>query len=489
MDATEKPESGTTAGRPGFWLRLPLSALAGGAYSLAYPPFFGGGIPGSLTGLFLVAGSITCLLWLLEGQQGTRARTLGFVFGMAAFLSGLTWLHVIFDMLFVVLCAVLAAFFGLFAEFHSRLCRKQVARGWWIVLTMLNWGGWEFIRSELFPLRFPWMTAGLAVGPNYLLPWIGVYGVGMLVVLAAACWKRQMRRTSLGFMAGIAAAVFLLPHYESPSADSPGAIKVGGLQLEAEPLPTLIKRTREMPSDIDYAVWPEYSVPYDIRKQTSAWQKITDLCKERNITLTFGTQAEPDGKPWRNIALTLDQQQVRGEHTKVHTVHYFDDGDPGSRSEPIETNHGKIGTPICFDCDYEGVTRRMTAAGAEAFIIPVMDAESWTARQHVQHAELFRIRACENARWMFVCASSGISQIIDPAGRVHARLGAMEQGPLIGVITRSDRKTFYTRAGWLVPWCALAAAAASWLWLMVFRANDRTSRRATSARTKCSSEA
>lgn len=157
-------------------------------------------------------------------------------------------------------------------------------------------------------------------------------------------------------------------------------------------------------------------MPYDLQASKRDWKLVRDLCKERVITLTLGTQARSaNGETWRNIALTLDASGVLGEHTKVHTVHLFDDGTAGSTALPIETVHGKIGTPICFDCDYEGTVRRMTAAGAEMFIVPMMDAEKWTAREHEQHAELFCIRACENGRWMFVCGTSGVSQIIqDP---------------------------------------------------------------------------
>jgi apolipoprotein N-acyltransferase len=100
------------------------------------------------------------------------------------------------------------------------------------------------------------------------------------------------------------------------------------------------------------------------------------------------------------------------------------------------------------------------------FIVPIMDAESWTARQHDQHAELFRIRACENGRWMFVCATSGVSQIIDPRGHVHARLAALKQGTLTGTIRRESGLTFYTRCGWLTPWVNLGIAVLGWLFLM-----------------------
>jgi hypothetical protein len=95
-----------------------------------------------------------------------------------------------------------------------------------------------------------------------------------------------------------------------------------------------------------------------------------------------------------------------------------------------------------------------------------MDAESWSARQHDQHAELARIRAAENGRWMLVVATSGVSQLIDPAGHLHARLGAMKQGTIHGFLKRETGLTFYTSFGWLLPWCALGLAGAAWVFLM-----------------------
>src|SRR5687767_4420368 len=75
--------------------------------------------------------------------------------------------------------------------------------------------------------------------------------------------------------------------------------------------------------------------------------------------------------------------------------------------------------------------------------------------------------ANENGRWMFVTATSGVSQLIDPHGRVHGRLGALEQGSLTGILKRETKLTFYTRYGWLFPWCALGVATLCWLVLLI----------------------
>ncbi|MDP3849709.1 MAG: nitrilase-related carbon-nitrogen hydrolase [Luteolibacter sp.] len=280
----------------------------------------------------------------------------------------------------------------------------------------------------------------------------------------------RMWKPALAMLLGLVLCIVAFRPVSQPAAGDSSAAKVGGLQFENVSLDVFLSETKQLPDGVRHVVWPEYAVPYDLRSNRRDWELVQNLCRERDITLTLGTQSRPgDGDAWRNIALTLDPGGVRGEHTKVHTVHFFDDGSPGNAALPVGTRHGKIGTPVCFDCDYEGVVRRMTASGAEMFIVPIMDSEPWTARQHDQHADLFRIRAAENGRWMFVCASSGISQVIDPHGHVHQRLDALKQGPLVGTIRPETKLTFYTRFGWLTPWCVLGVVATCWMVLLLPR--------------------
>lgn len=404
--------------RSSFALRLALAAASSGLYSLAYPPLGWG---------WLVFPALAGLLIALKDQRGSRARSIGFLHGLTAFGVGLSWLYELFGPLAIVLWFVLAAFPAMFAQFQGLAAARGVS-GWKLaVFTALNWGAWEFIRAELFPLKFPWMSAGLAMGPNRLLPWIGVYGVSAIVIVGVALLVTRQWKLALAPATVLLGSWVSIPRHPAPSGGA--AIQVAGIQKEGVSLHEFLTATRELPAEIPFVVWPEYAVPYDIRADKADWEAVQQLCRDPGITLTFGTQLHPESGPgWRNIALTVDPTGVRGEHNKVHPVHFFNDGIAGTTALPVETEHGKIGTPVCFDCDYEGVVRRMTTAGAEAFIVPIMDAESWTARQHDQHAELFRIRACENGRWMFVCATSGVSQVIDPNGQVHGRLGAMVSG-------------------------------------------------------------
>lgn len=442
-----------------FPSRCALAILSGFCYALAFPPLDWG---------WLVLPGIAGLLLSLHGVSGGRARLLGLLHGITVYAFGLSWVLNLFGPVAFILWCVLAVFTVLFAEIQGSANRRGIT-GWKLaLLTAVNWGALEFIRAEIFPLKFPWMSAGLAMGPNLLLPWIGVYGVGVAVVFAAAALSGRMWRSAAATIIILLAAVFFSRPHAAPQADGEGAIRMAGVQLEGVSIDSYIKATQAMPAGVKHVVWPEYAVPYDIRENGRDWNILLDLCREKGITLSFGTQSRPGGgDAWRNIALTMDASGSLGEHNKVHTVHFFDDGIAGETALPVTTPHGKVGTPICFDCDYEGIVRGMTAAGAEYLVVPTMDAEPWSARQHDQHAELARIRAAENGRWIFVVATSGVSQLIDPAGHLHARLGAMEQGEISGTLKRETGLTFYTRAGWLFPWCVLIIAAALWLRMLV----------------------
>jgi apolipoprotein N-acyltransferase len=440
-------------------VRCGLAVVSGGIYALTFPPY---------GWRWMIVPGVVGLLLALRGQRGSGARAIGFLHGMAAYGFALAWMWLLFGFFAIALWAILAAFTAAFAWMQGRAEAHGLAGARFARLTVVNWCGWEFIRAELFPLKFPWMTAGLAVGPNALLPGIGVYGVSALVVLACAllAWK------PLRSLPVLALVFWFMARQDSRrvvvTAGTPECIHVAGLQYEEVSFKKYLDATKALPREIDHIVWPEYALPYDVRANAADWRELQNLCRERNCTLTVGTRTmADDGMHWLNTALTLDALGVRGEHHKIHTVHFFEDGTPGSYALPVPTTHGKVGTPICFDCDYEGVVRRMTKAGAEAFIVPMMDAVSWSRKQHVQHAELFRIRACESGRWFFVCGTSGVSQVIDPLGHVHGSLPPMDEGVLTAGIHRESGLTVYTRWGWLVPWGLLTAAILHWIVLLL----------------------
>jgi hypothetical protein len=162
------------------------------------------------------------LLLVLRGQVGTRARVLGMAHGFVAYGVGLSWLVELFGIFAPVLWCVLGVFHALFAEMMSR-AEQRGWEGWRLALfAAVNWGAWEFVRAELFPLKFPWLTVGMAIGPNAMLPWVGVYVAGMILVFATALACVRAWRPALALGLGILAAVIVFSPVPEPAAEDPG---------------------------------------------------------------------------------------------------------------------------------------------------------------------------------------------------------------------------------------------------------------------------
>jgi len=154
-------------------------------------------------------------------------------------------------------------------------------------------------------------------------------------------------------------------------------------------------------------VWPELSLGRDLDEVNENKQKLLEFTLKNSTMMVVGGFVDSGEELSYNASITLDNGSQAGTHFKNKPVPLFNDGKKGSEAKSIKTSIGAIGTPICFDCDHESVIRRMVADGASVILAPSLDAESWSARQHDQHAELFRHRAAENARWIVVAASSG----------------------------------------------------------------------------------
>lgn len=406
------------------------------------------------------------LLFAVKGQSARQAFSLGFLQGMAAYGFSLYWFFTIFGWLAMALYAIISLFSGLFCMGVAVSDRKIRCPFLNVLFVALWWTGIEFFRSELFFLRFSWITPGTAMGPVWLSPLVGVYGVSFCVMLipAALRWKKTW---PLGIAA--AAVMALLGIFRPPAvAPSEQALTVAAIQSDSSHAARAMALT-ESTADRKprLVVWPEYAIVQELRKQQPrTLADLQALCGKMACVCVLGTRTGAQdavhghaGKAgWYNTALTVDGSGILGEYYKTRPVHFFNDGIPGKKYNVIKTPLGMLGTPICFDYDYSAVSRRMALNGAALFAIPSYDAKHWTMTQHRQHAALLPLRAAENGRWMVCAASSGISCIVDPHGRIHQSLETMDEGVIVGRVEAITTLTFFTRLGWLFPWVCLVVS-------------------------------
>jgi apolipoprotein N-acyltransferase len=436
-----------------FPVQVALILLSATMLPLCFPPF------GWWPLVFLV---FPLLLLATTNTTPRRAFYLGMLHGVIGYGITLSWLFRIFATAAISLFAIMAVFTAIFCLLFNFFTKHTKSAFLKVLMAATLWTAIEFYRSELFFLRFPWITPGATFGPTFLSPILGVYGSSFLVIAASASFmqRRTLPLALLLFLCAMCLGLFHPGQIAEPVGENSLVVTV--VQSEDCVLESYFQLTRsELKESPDLIIWPEYSLPYDVRHKVADMATLTNLCAEMNAILIVGTKTivGPEDKNWYNTALLLDKSGVIGEYHKARPVHFFNDGIPGHEFSPTRTGLGNIATPICFDCDYTEVTRQMVKLGAEFFAVPSFDAESWSANQHLQHALLFRLRAAENARWLACAASSGISQVIDPHGNVHKSLSPMKDGALTCRIGRSNSMTFFVRFGWLFTWLTIGVAA------------------------------
>jgi apolipoprotein N-acyltransferase len=137
---------------------------------------------------------------------------------------------------------------------------------------------------------------------------------------------------------------------------------------------------------------------------------------------------------------------------------------PGDSQVVYQTYGRGFGPLICFEVVYPDYVRKMIAKGADFLVVITNDA--WfgeTAGPH-QHAAIPIFRSVETRSWLARAANTGISEIIDPFGRVVARSDLGERAQLTESIGGRLKDTIFVKYGlWLSKLCLAVAL----LWLPV----------------------
>jgi apolipoprotein N-acyltransferase len=157
-------------------------------------------------------------------------------------------------------------------------------------------------------------------------------------------------------------------------------------------------------------------------------------------------------EPARNTARVLDPTgRLRAEYQKTHLVAAMERSAPGTAPAPvIPTGQGRLGVLICNDDVFPGVARQLARDGAQLVADPTWDwaAVAW------RHAQITRVRAAETGTAYVRATRGGISQLIDPRGRVlaeHSTLAEPRQ-VLVGAVPLGGGGTFSSRFGDLFAW-------------------------------------
>lgn len=477
--------------------RSAVAAVSGCAMALAFPPY--GVWPLSVVA---VAG----LALVLEGRTVRQAAWLGFAFAFPFFLWLLVWLRSVIWLAVPLLSAVEAAYIVLMAALIV-LARKLP---WWPLWTACLWVAQELVRDRLPFGGFPWGRLAFANTGSPYTPLAALGGAplvtfavalsGTLLAAAALAGHRAYtaRRTTAllpGATALLLSAAVLLSGLLVPvHTNAVGHVRVAvvqgnvqqpGMHFLGRPMQILdnhVQATLQLAEDIragkvtkpDIVLWPENSSDLDPFSNPQAYDKITEAVQAVGVPVLVGALVDgPDKDHVQNEGIVWDPVTGPGAHyTKQHPVPFGEyvpfrkaltkvvpmlneiprDFYPGKGTGVMRIGPAKLGDVICFEVAYDGIVRDTVNAGARAIVVQTNNATYGRTGQPEQQLAMSRLRAIEHGRAVVTAATSGISAIVAPDGKIEQRSAEFTRQVLSADIPLRDEITVADRVGTVPEW-------------------------------------
>ncbi|HWN95817.1 MAG TPA: nitrilase-related carbon-nitrogen hydrolase [Methylomirabilota bacterium] len=384
-----------------------------------------------------------CIYQLAHAATRPHAMYSGWVLGLLIYGPQLAFFWNIFGFAAVALWLVLATWLSAYLVLQRfALLKLGPQLGAWAAPFL--WTGVEYFRSELYYLRFSWVNVGYAFSPfpqQAFIPWLGMYGIGFLLMLFAAhapfhrTATRQQKLIWTTALALAAIAAFLPGSSAEPERFSPKRgnaigtqLKIAGVQLEFADERTVVAELDKLLAkcpDANLFVLSEYTFSGPVPSPVKSW------CATNRKYLIAGGKDYLDASEseFRNTAFVIDPEgREIFKQAKAVPIQFFKDGQPAAEQNVWNSPWGKLGVCVCYDLSYTRVTDELIRQGAQAIVVPTMDVEDWGERQHHLHARVAPVRAAEYGVPIFRLCSSGLSQAVNRDGTVQATAPFPGQG-------------------------------------------------------------
>ncbi len=474
-----------------------LGAAASGALTaVAFPKF---------DLMFFAWISLIPLFFILAKARPRHGLFLGWIAGAVFYAILLYWipdvpahygrlpfvLSLLIDALLVLLLASTWALFGwAFAVLRARLGDAA------FFVSPFVWIALEYTVTHILT-GFPWGLLGVSQYKNtafiQLSAITGVYGVSFMLVLFQSYFVGSIesaRRTPFAVATVAMAAVHLAGVLTMPkpvpgpetftaaviqgnvSSDiSWNRMTAGQITAVFEEHMDLTRRARQAGASL--ILWPEFTVPLcfsctdplSVRFRSA----LEGFVEDSGATLVVGSievSGEGDQRHYFNSSLCLAPGRAVSRYAKMHLVPFGEytpyktvfgfvdkitsaigEFTPGDSPALHAFREIPFGTPICYEIVFPDLVRRFTKKGAR--FLATITNDGWYGRSSApyQHFAAAVLRAAENRRFLLRAATTGISGIIDPAGRVLVQSAIGTRTFLIGDVTPAAGTTFYALHG------------------------------------------
>jgi apolipoprotein N-acyltransferase len=372
------------------------------------------------------------------------------------------------------------------------------------------WVGEEFVRSRWPFGGFSWGRLAFSQPDSPFTPLAAVGGAplvtfavaltGTLLWRAAVIvrreWKAGAGLSGARWAAVLVAAALVVPvtgyavPLRSPDLGTPLRIALiqgnvprlgfGREQQQAAVLDNHVRETEALAADIragkavkpDVVVWPENGSDMDPYTDPGVKDEIQRAVDSVGVPVLIGAviNANADGTNVLNRLIVWTPGASGGmgaTYDKTHLVPFGEylpfravltkmikrftmiprDFVPGHGRGDLTLGAIPVAAVICFEVAYDDVVRDAVNGGGQVLLVPSNNASYMGTGQTYQQLAIARLRAVEHGRWTMEAATSGVSAVIDPRGRVLTQTGEYQARYLDLEVRRNTGRTLADRLG------------------------------------------
>ena len=250
----------------------------------------------------------------------------------------------------------------------------------------------------------------------------------------------------------------------------------------------------------DLVIWPENASDDDPFHDPVARTMIESAVQAVGVPVLVGAVLDGPGSHVRNAAIVWSPTTGPGRiYVKRHLVPFGEyipgrdlfthlgigrfaliprDFAAGHQPGVLDLGPVRIADVICFEVADDDIVRQAVTGGGRLLTVQTNNAtyerpgDNGNGGETAQQLQMSRLRAVEHGRAVLVAATSGISAVIAPDGRVRQRSGVFTPALLVADVPLRDPHTVADRLG-MWPEHGLALAGVLWLVVVVVRSRRR----------------
>ena len=428
----------------------------------------------------------------LHASSPSAASKRGWLFGVGYFGPGIYWVYYSLHhyastplWLAVMLAGVLVSYLALYPMLAAWLATRLLPKGVFrLTLAAVTLAGAEWLRGTLLT-GLPWVLVGQASLDSPwagYLPLVGVYGAGLLLLLAAAwttAWLYRPFSERAVWLGAVALMVLagesskLIPWSDSAGQPQKVALIQSNLEQGARWRREHLGQIRDTYRDLtksatnaEIIIFPEAAIPLYYKQIEGYYDNLQQNILGNRAILMAGAfyHGHDPGGP-RNGLVNIATGERYGKRRLVPFGEFtpfaewlaplygqvqfqMRDLTPSQDRPLLTIGEHKVGASICYESIYPAVTRM---AFPEAAWLVNVSNDAWfgESRAPWQHLEAARLRAAETSRDLLRVASTGVTAIIGPDGGIRMQAPQYAKVVLEGEVRPRSGVTPYT---WLGEW-------------------------------------